>query len=57
MLRLLSSLGVTALCVYDGPSLPGDFMPVAVRTHPLLVRRGGELRRNDEFRYDASDGS
>jgi hypothetical protein len=46
-------LGVTALCVYDGPSLPGDFMQVAMRVHPLIVGRGGELRRNGEFRYDA----
>jgi hypothetical protein len=45
-------LGVTGLCVYDGPFLPGDFIPVAMRAHPLLVRRSGELRRNGEFRWD-----
>jgi len=47
------NLGVTALCVYDGPELPGDFMHVAMRTHPLIVGHAGELRRNGEFRYDA----
>jgi hypothetical protein len=46
-------LGVTGLCVYDAPSLPGDFAPMAMRAHPLLVRRRGELLRNPEFRYDA----
>ena len=46
------ALGVTALCVYDGPLLPGDFIPVAMRAHPLLVRRNGELRRNGEFRWE-----
>ncbi len=45
------ALGVTALCVYDGPLLPGDFIPVAMRAHPLLVHRNGELRRNGEFRW------
>ncbi len=48
------ALGVTALCVYDGPLLPGDFIPVAMRAHPLLVRRNGELRRNGEFRWEPS---
>jgi MEDS: MEthanogen/methylotroph, DcmR Sensory domain len=45
-------LRVTGLCLYDGPSLPGDFMPTATRVHPLLVLRRGELLRNPEFRYD-----
>jgi hypothetical protein len=46
---------VTGLCVYDAPSLPGEFMPLAMRMHPLLVHRRGELLRNPEFRYDALD--
>ena len=45
-------LGVTVLCVYDGPSLPAEFIPVASTVHPLLVQRGGELRRNEEFEWD-----
>jgi predicted nucleic acid-binding Zn-ribbon protein len=45
-------LGVTGLCVYDGPSLPGEFMSLAMRAHPLLVMRSGDLLRNPEFRYD-----
>jgi predicted nucleic acid-binding Zn-ribbon protein len=48
-------LGVTGLCVYDAPSLPGEFMSMAMRAHPLLVMRRGELMRNPEFRYDALD--
>jgi hypothetical protein len=48
-------LGVTGLCLYDAPSLPGDFMSMAMRAHPLLVMRRGELLRNPEFRYDALD--
>jgi predicted nucleic acid-binding Zn-ribbon protein len=48
----MHDLLVTGLCVYDGPSLPGEFMPTAMRAHPLLVRRRGELLRNPEFRYD-----
>jgi hypothetical protein len=47
-------LGVTALCVYDGPFLPGEFIPIATRTHPLLVRRSGDLLRNGEFRWDGA---
>lgn len=46
-------LGVTGLCLYDGPSLPGEFMAMATRAHPLLVMRRGELLRNPKFRYDA----
>jgi hypothetical protein len=46
---------VTGLCIYDGPSLPGDFIPLAMKLHPLLVHRRGELLRNPEFRYDAPD--
>jgi hypothetical protein len=46
-------LEVTALCVYDGPALPGEFIPIGTRTHPLVVTRAGELRRNGEFRYRA----
>ena len=45
-------LGVTGLCLYDVPSLPGEFMSMAMRAHPLLVMRRGELLRNPEFRYD-----
>jgi predicted nucleic acid-binding Zn-ribbon protein len=48
-------LGVTGLCLYDAPSLPGEFMSMAMRAHPLLVMRRGELMRNPEFRYDALD--
>jgi MEDS: MEthanogen/methylotroph, DcmR Sensory domain len=45
-------LEVTGLCLYDAPSLPGDFMSLAMRAHPLLVMRRGELMRNPEFRYE-----
>lgn len=48
-------LGATALCVYDGPALPGDFMHVAMRVHPLIVGNAGELHRNDEFRWERPD--
>jgi predicted nucleic acid-binding Zn-ribbon protein len=48
-------LGVTGLCIYDGPSLPGEFMSLAMRTHPLLVMRRGDLLRNPEFRYQPLD--
>jgi hypothetical protein len=45
-------LGVTALCVYDGRSLPIAFSPVAVHAHPLISRSGDELRRNTDFAYE-----
>jgi hypothetical protein len=48
-------LGATALCVYDGPALPGDFMHVAMRVHPLIVGNAGDLHRNDEFRWEPPD--
>ena len=49
--ELVLELNATALCVYDGRQLPIGFSPVAVETHPLISRGGGELRRNSDFRY------
>ena len=43
----------TVLCVFDGRRLPMSFSPVAVETHPLISRAGGELQRNPDFRYRA----
>jgi hypothetical protein len=51
--KRIHELRVTGLCVYDGPSLPGEFMSMATRAHPLLVLRRGELLRNPEFRYES----
>ena len=48
---LVLELGLTVLCVYDGRRLPVWFSPVAVETHPLISRAGGELQRNPGFRY------
>lgn len=52
--RLIGEFNATALCVYDGQRLPIGFSPVAVHTHPLISRDGGELRRNPDFAYEAS---
>ena len=49
--ELVLGLGHTVLCVYDGRRLPISFSPVAVETHPLICRAGGELQRNPDFRY------
>lgn len=49
--ELVLTLGHTVLCVYDGRRLPISFPPVAVETHPLICRAGGELQRNPDFRY------
>jgi hypothetical protein len=49
--ELILDLGVTALCAYDGRSLPIGFSPVAVESHPLLSRNADELRRNPDFQY------
>jgi hypothetical protein len=51
--QLVLELNATALCVYDGRRLPIGFSPVAVHTHPLISRDGGELRRNADFAYEA----
>jgi hypothetical protein len=53
--ELVVDLRVTALCVYDGRSLPVPFSPLAVETHSLISRGGGELRRNSDFRYEAAE--
>ena len=50
--QLVLKLDATALCVYDGQRLPIGFSPVAVHTHPLISRDGGELRRNPDFAYE-----
>jgi MEDS: MEthanogen/methylotroph, DcmR Sensory domain len=52
--ELVLELGHTVLCVYDGRRLPTSFSPVAVETHPLICREGGELKRNPDFRYSAA---
>jgi hypothetical protein len=52
--ELALDLGATALCVYDGRRLPIGFSPVAVATHPLISRGGGELLRNPDFGYEAA---
>ena len=52
--ELALELKATALCVYDGRRLPIAFSRVAVETHPLISRGGGELRRNSDFRYQAA---
>lgn len=52
--QLVFDLGATALCVYDGRSLPIAFSPVAIEGHPLISRNGGELRRNSDFRWQAA---
>ena len=52
--QLAIDLSATALCVYDGRRLPIAFSPVAVETHPLISRGGGDLRRNSDFRYPAA---
>lgn len=52
--QLVIELNATALCVYDGQRLPIGFSPVAVHTHPLISRDGGELRRNPDFVYEAT---
>jgi hypothetical protein len=52
--ELALELKATALCAYDGRRLPIAFSPVAVETHPLISRGGGELRRNSDFRYQAA---
>jgi DcmR-like sensory protein len=52
--ELILDLGVTALCAYDGRSLPIGFPPVAVESHPLLSRNADELRRNPDFQYQAA---
>jgi DcmR-like sensory protein len=49
------SLGVTALCVYDGKGLPMGFPPVAIEGHPLLSRNAADLKRNPDFQYAAPD--
>lgn len=52
--ELILDLGVTALCAYDGRTLPIGFPPVAVESHPLLSRNADELRRNPDFQYRAA---
>jgi len=49
--ELVLELCHTVLCVYDGRRLPIAFSPVAVETHPLISRGGGQLERNPDFRY------
>jgi hypothetical protein len=51
--EIILGLDATVLCVYDGRQLPIGFSPVAVETHPLISRGGGELQRNADFRYRA----
>ena len=52
--QLVLDLGATALCVYDGRRLPMAFSPVAIDTHPLISRNGGQLCRNSDFRYETA---
>jgi hypothetical protein len=49
--ELVLDLGETVMCLYDGRRLPISFSPIAVESHPLICRGGGELQRNPDFRY------
>jgi MEDS: MEthanogen/methylotroph, DcmR Sensory domain len=52
--EVILGLDAAVLCTYDSRHLPIAFSPVAVETHPLIARGGGELRRNSDFRYEAA---
>jgi MEDS: MEthanogen/methylotroph, DcmR Sensory domain len=52
--QVILGLDAAVVCTYDSRQLPLSFSPVAVETHPLIGRGGGELQRNPDFRYEAA---
>jgi len=45
---VLAPFPVTLLCLYDAPRLEGSVLDGALRTHPVILRQGGE-RASEEF--------
>ena len=49
--EIITDCGATVVCVYDGASLPPEFIDVIADRHGLAIDEGGAVRRNERFEY------
>ena len=47
---LVTSLGVTAVCLYDARAFPPEYLEIVAQRHTLAVADGAAWR-NEQFKY------